>query len=428
MAIQNPIDQVHNYLAKAEVRQLKKDAHADVVIIGGGMAGLSAAQRFHEKGCSVIVIEKNFCASGASGKSSGFITPDSEYPLHEFVDRYGKKKAQSLWEFVGEGVRAIGSTIERHGIACDYQKQDTLVMASSPKDFMLQIKPEHEIRLLCGYDSVLYDANELERAIGGKGYHGGVSYGKTFGINGYQYLQGLKKILQDLGVAVYEETPAIKLDPHLVTTPYGTIRAGKVVLCTDRFIPELHKLTYEIYPIQTFLMVSAPLTEREIAAIFPAGPMMVWDTALIYTYFRITGENRLMLGGSTLMGTYAGKAQHDNMHAFAKLQAYFKTRFPQVSPQFEYIWPGLIGVSKDIIPLAGRDAQDSSLYYVGAAAGLPWAAALGRYSADALIDGRSEFDEFFSPYRPFRFGHFSQALLGTRLTFALSHITSIHSF
>lgn len=428
MAILNPIDQVHTYLPSIEVQQLKHDAQADVVIIGGGMAGLSAAQQFRKKGCSVIVLEKNFCAAGASGKSSGFITPDSEFPLHVLGERYGKEKAQGLWEFVGEGVQSIRSNIEDFNIACDYQKQDTLVLASSPKDFVRQIKPEHEMRLRCGYDSVLYQADGLSKVVGSTKYYGGVRYSNTFGINGYLYLQGLKKVLQDSGVAIYEETPAIKLEPNQVTTPYGIIRADKVVLCTDRFIPELHKLTYEIYPIQTFLMVSAPLTDGEIAAIFPGKLMMAWDTALIYTYFRITGEKRLMLGGSHLMNTYAGKEQHGNMRAFAKLQTYFKTRFPQITPQFEYLWPGLIGVSKDILPLAGRDAQDASLYYVGAAAGLPWAAALGRYSADALIDGRSEFDDFFSPYRHFRFGHCSQAVLGTRLTFALSHITSVHSF
>lgn len=426
--IQSPIDQVHTYLAKPDVSQLKKDAHADVVIIGAGMAGLSAAQRFHEKGYSVIVIEKNFCGAGASGKSSGFITPDSEFPLHALVDRYGKEKAQKLWEFVKGGVGSIESNIKQFGISCDYQKQDTLVLASSAKDFIKQIKPEHEARLLCGYDSTLYEVQELKHAIAGQGYYGGVRYSNTFGINVFQYLQGLKKALQNSGVAIYEETPAIKLDPQLVTTPYGTIRAGNIVLCTDRFIPQLHKLTYEIYPIQTFLMVSAPLTEQEIASIFPDNPMLVWDTALIYTYFRIIGENRLMIGGSTLMGTYAGKEQHNNMRAFSKLQSYFKKRFPQVSPQFEYLWPGLIGVSKDIIPLAGRDAQDPTLYYVGAAAGLPWAAALGKYAADAMIEGRSECDNFFSPYRHFRFGHCSQALLGSRLTFALSHVTSLHSF
>ncbi len=423
-----PIDQVYTYLPKTKIAQLKGDAQCDVVIIGGGIAGISAAQKFKEKGCSVILIEKSFCGAGASGKSSGFITPDSEIPLHALIDRFGIEKAKGMWDFVQMGVDVIKNNIETYGIDCDYRTEDTLVLANSQKDFNTMIKAEHEARLACGYQSTLYQKDALSNVIGAQGFYGAIRYGNTFGINGYQYLQGAKKMLQDVGVVVFEETPAIALEPHQVITPYGTIKANYVLLCTDRFIPELHRLTYEIFPIQTFLMMSAPLTDAEIKGIFTESPMMAWDTALIYTYFRITGDNRLMVGGSTLLGTYAGYAQHDNVRGFSRLQNYIKARFPSVKPQFEYLWPGLIGVSKDILPLAGRDAKDPSLYYVGAAAGLPWAAALGCYAADALTDGRSDHDDCFNPYRPFKFGKNVQTILGNRLTFALSHVTTLSSF
>lgn len=423
-----PIDQVYTYLPKTKNIPLKGDAHCDVVIIGGGMAGISAAQKFKEKGCSVILIEKSFCGAGASGKSSGFITPDSEIPLHALIDRLGIEKAKGMWDFVQMGVDAIKNNIETHGIACDYRTEDTLVLAGSLKDFNTMTIAEHQARIACGYQSTLYQKDELSKVVGAQGFYGAIRYGNTFGINGYQYLQGAKAILQDSGVSVFEETPAIALEPHKAITPYGTITAKYVVLCTDRFIPELHKLTYEIFPIQTFLMISASLSDVDVKAIFTQSPMMAWDTALIYTYFRITADNRLMVGGSTLLGTYAGYAQHDNVHGFSRLQNYVNARFPSVKPQFEYMWPGLIGVSKDILPLAGRDAQDPSLYYIGAAAGLPWAAALGCYAADSLIDGRTDYDVSFNPYRSFKFGRGVQTILGNRLTFALSHVTTLSSF
>lgn len=423
-----PQDVVFWYLPKKEVIQLKTDARADVVIVGGGMAGITAAQSFRNKGSSVILIEKNLCGSGASGKSSGFITPDSEFSLHHFVKRYGIPAARKLWECGLWGVSLIEQNIINYSLSCEYQKQGTLVVAQSAKDFTEEIEAEHHARIELGYESHLFDKAELPTLLASEGYHGGVRYSGTFGINGFQYLQGMVDILRQQGVEIYEETPAVSIGEHSVTTPFGTISADQIVLCTDRYTPQLGKLTYDLYHAQTTLLLSAPLTDAQVAAIFPRGPLMTWDTDLIYQYWRIVGDNRLLIGGSTILQTYASKAIHDNRTLYKKLTSYFKEKFPQVTPQFEYMWPGLIGVSKDILPLVGKDAQQKNLYYVVAAAGLPWAASLGSYAADAVIDNRSDLDEYFSPYRQFTFGPTAQKLLGTRLTFALSHVTSLNSF
>ena len=426
MGLNSPLDEVLWYLPPHHIKQLRSDVSADVVIIGGGMAGLTAAQAFAKKGCSVIVLEKSFCGAGASGKSSGFITPDSEFSLGSFVERYGPEKARLLWEFVISGVTHIKHTIENYEIACNYAVQDTLVVASTKQDYEKILVPEYTARMHLGYDTVLYP--ELSGVLNTEHYHGGISYGDTFGINGYQYLQALKKTLADQSVMIYEETPGLELKKQLVITPYAQVKAQYVVLCMDRFTPDLGALSTEIYHVQTFLMASDQLTDRERASIFPQKPYMIWDTDLLYQYYRITRDNRMLLGGATLTQTYASKAHHDNTAMYAKLTSYWASKFPQVKPQFRYMWPGLIGVSKDIMPLAGRDTHDASRYYVAAAAGLPWAAALGSYAADVLLDGRSELDEYFNPYRHFTFGPGIQRILGTRLTFALSHVTSLKSF
>lgn len=98
-----------------------------------------------------------------------------------------------------------------------------------------------------------------------------------------------------------------------------------------------------------------------------------------------------------------------------------QTQFPTLSIQFEYLWPGLIGISKDIMPIAGRDATIPSIYYIGAAAGLPIAAALGNYAAEHIIHGRTDLDRFFNHYRSFPINNYAQAILGRKISFALSN-------
>ena len=81
----------------------------------------------------------------------------------------------------------------------------------------------------------------------------------------------------------------------------------------------------------------------------------------------------------------------------------------------------MLGVSKDLLPIIGPDANNDCVFYVGAATGLPWAAALGNYAADHALYSRNEFDKDFSPQRHFIISPRVQSFLTTPLTYAISH-------
>ncbi len=422
-----PIQQVYWYINKPLNPPLKENITVDVLIIGGGMAGLSAAQAFHEKGLRVALIEKNFCGAGASGKSSGFITPDSEFALHNLIDFYGNEVGKRLWEFSSNGVALIEKNIHQHKISCDYQKQNTLVIASSHHAFNSSIKAEYQARKQFNYAATLYEKDRVPSILGSSSYYGAIEYPDTFGIHAYAYCQEMKTILTNAGVLLYEDTPLTSFTTNGAQTPHATITADKVIVCIDRFINDYAKLLSQVYHVQTFLMMSEPVSDQVINALFPARKFMVWDTNLIYNYFRCTGDNRLMLGGARLLSTYAPREHYHNKKIIKKLSSYFKKSFPQVDIQFNYIWPGLIGITKDIMPIAGPDKQHPHIYYISGAAGLPWAAALGVYSAQHILENRTDLDVVFSPERHFALGSCAQKLLGTPLTFALCNFMRTRS-
>lgn len=423
-----PTDQVFWYLNCYEPsKKLDGEIITDILIVGGGMAGLHAAQAFNEEGLSVVLIEKNFCGSGATGKSSGFITPDSEYSLSDLIRIYGKDDARKLWELVKFGVDSISANIIKYNLDCDFTAQDTLIVALNKKDYEEDIITEHKNRLNFGYDSFLYDEQSLKLIMGSDKYAGAVRYSNTFGINGYKYCQGLKKVLENLGVQIFEDTPAIEILDNSVKTTYGLVKAKKIIICTDAFTPKLGKLTSEIYHAQTFLMLSQVIDKKISDTIFPKQKYMVWDTSLIYNYFRLTDDNRLMLGGASLFYTYSSSEVHNSKYMASNLSNYFKNKFGVEVP-FEYMWPGIIGITKDIMPISGFDTQNKNLYYIAGCAGLPWASALGRYSAQAILYNQNEFDEFFSPNRKFLISGVLQKVLGTKLTFAISNFMRVGSF
>lgn len=332
-----PENQVFWYLNNSiKTPPLRQNISTEIAIIGGGMAGLSAAQAFINKGCKVVLIEKNYCGAGASGKSSGFITPDSELSLFELEHMFGAQAGKKIWKLIGLGVGIISDNIKKYAIECDYQIQDTLILANTERAFINDIKKEYDKRKQAELSSILYTQNEIQNVIGSSKYVGGISYGGTFGIRAYQYCLAMKKVLQEMGAHIFEDTPALEIKEKKVITPHAVISAKHIILCTDYFEPAAHLLWDKIYHVQTFLMLSAPLSEAQVAHIFPAQRFMVWDTDMIYHYFRLTGDNRLMLGGSDILYTYAKTETYNCARIAKKLMNYFSEKFPMVSLQFEY--------------------------------------------------------------------------------------------
>jgi gamma-glutamylputrescine oxidase len=413
-----PQDQVFWYLNRTSTPACHENITTDVAIIGGGMAGLSAAQAFATKGKKVVLLEQYYCGSGATGKSSGFITPNAELSFTDFSTQYNPEIARTIWDFITNGVEDIRNNIKQHNFPCDYASQDTLMVAND-KRALKSLEIEYNNLSRAGYKTAFYTQDTIRNSINSDRYYGGVGYAETFGINGYLYCQEMKKLLQKNGVTIFEDTTATALNDHIITTPHAQITAEHIIVCTDRFMPELGLLTQDVYHAQTFLMLSEPLTDAQRQAIFPASNLLVWDSDLVYTYLRITPHNQLLLGGGSLFTTYATHAMHDSKYMFNKLTRYFDKKFPGLAIQFKQMWPGLIGLSKDIAPIAGRDKDRSHIYYIAAAAGLPIAAALGRYSAENVLESNTTLDAYFSPYRLYPIGGITQSILGTKLTFAL---------
>lgn len=416
-----PQDQVFWYLQREKTNPLRRDRKFDIVVVGGGMAGLSAAQSFAQKGLKVALLEQYYCGSGASGKSSGFITPDAELSLSDFTNKFGKTRAKNIWELITSGVHTIKNNIHTNSLDCDYLIEDTLIVANS-RFTIKQIKQEHKTRLEMGYESNYYNQQQLPTIIGSEKYFAGVSYSGNFAINSYAYCQGIKKVLQEIGVEIFEETPVLELTDTGVRTQYAQIKADYTIVCTDRFVPDLCKLQNEVYHAQNFLLISQVLTDEQIKLIFPQKKLMAWDTDIIYTYFRLTGDNRLIVGGGSVLNTYAKNEIHHSKYIYNKLTHYFNKKFPNVCIQFEQFWPGLIGLSKDIMPIAGFDKDQKNIYYITACAGLPIAAALGNYSAERIVNKYTEFDDIFDPYRKYPIGSIAQSIIGTKAAFALSNL------
>src|SRR3954470_699245 len=185
---------------------LNQDIRCDVLIVGGGFAGVAAAIEFLKTGHKVVLLEKNILGGSSSGRSAGFLTPDSELELHQLVRRYGVKAAGEIWNAPLRGIERLVANIQKHNVECGLLKQDSLFLGLG-KGGMEAVKSEEQCRKDVGFnDQKVYDEQALKGIIGAKGYTGGIRYGGTYGINPMACLQGFKNLLVDNGMQIYEST------------------------------------------------------------------------------------------------------------------------------------------------------------------------------------------------------------------------------
>lgn len=397
----------------------------EVAIVGAGIAGLTTAYFLNQAGYKVILIEKEFCGAGASGKSSGFISPDSELQLTNFISKVGLTEAINLWEFSWSGVTIIRDIISKYSIDCHYMGQDAGLIATNWLG-LRDIKKEYINRSSNNYKVSLY-TNNIKDIIGSDKYYGGLIQPNCFSITSYLYCQELKNILLSKGVEIYENTPLIKIETkeNSLITPNGKIKYDKTVLCLDKYLPEFNIIKQDIYQASTFLMISKPLTDNVINKIFPKNPLMVSDTSLVFNYYRMTPDNRLLLGGAPLFATYSSCPIKYINQAKNKLTKYFQNHFPEIvnvnNDFFEYIWGGQMGITKDLIPIIG---QEHNLYYISGATGLSWASALAKYMSNKIDFNDTSLDKYFTHDRKYTISNSLQNIIGTKATFALNNFLS----
>ena len=393
-------------------------------MVGGGAAGLAVAARLAGTGKKVVLLEGNICGGSSTGKSAGFLTPDSELELSQLVRRFGKQGARDLWDVPVRGIERMLELIKKGGFECDLQKQDSLFLGKGQAGIKA-VREENSSRRTLGYQSQVYMEDELRSVIGSREYTAAVRYRDTYGVDGLRYAQGVKGMLIDEGVDVYESSRAVAFSDHTVKTHMGSVTADQIVFCADKLGPELSPYSWNVYHEQTFLSITEPLSPREQDTLFPAEPFQCWDSDLVYSYYRLTGTKRLLLGGGSLLTTYA-RNDSTTSGVIDHVISGFKTMFPRLSSlRFIQYWMGRIDMTRDLLPTVLKEEKAPWVHRVLGCVGLPWATFCGDFVARQVLaeamTGDEKYYRYFNIDRKFLVPIWLEKIIGKRLAFPLNN-------
>jgi glycine/D-amino acid oxidase-like deaminating enzyme len=365
---------------------------ADLAIVGGGFTGLWTALLARERDPSrdVVILEARTSGWAASGRNGGFCSASLTHGLGNGLARFPAE--MPLLERLGaENLREIAETVARHNIDCDFSLTGELNVATAPWQLGGLAEEAAAARAL-GHDAEVLDAAAVRAELDSPLFAGGIRYaGGTAMVEPGRLAWGLRRACLEAGVRIYEHTPACSLadaGPALVlTTPYGSVRAGQVALGTGAFRPLLRRIGNFVIPVYDYALMTEPLSGAQLASLGWKDRRGAADLGNQFHYFRLTRDDRILWGGYDAV-YYNGGRIHDEQGwrpaTFAKLAAHFFATFPQLEGvSFTHAWGGVIDTCSRFCAFFGT-AYRGRLAYAAGYTGLGVGAT--RFGAQVMLD------------------------------------------
>lgn len=380
----------------AQYPALKGEHEADVCIVGGGLAGLTAARELARAGRRVVVLESERVGWGASGRNGGFVSPGYAASLSLISLYAGAERAKALYKLSIEGAEMVRTNVDALGIsdACKPVHGKIGVMRYPARDALMQRRDQ--LAEDFGY-TVEYMPREAVRAVlHSDKYFDALYDPQAFHFHPLNYARALARDIVAHGGAVFENSAAIGavLDApeKRLRTIGGSVRVRDVVLAgggyTTDLVPELRRA---YLPIATYVLLTEPAPEKIAQAV--TSPCAISDNRRANDYYRLVdGGKRLLWGGRIT----TRRAEPRDLAAL--LRKTMVSTYPRLSDlRVEIAWSGLMSYARHLMPQIGR--LRDGVYYCTAFGGhgLNTTAIGGRVVAEA-ITGESDRIRLYEPF------------------------------
>ncbi|MEE2951858.1 MAG: FAD-dependent oxidoreductase [Pseudomonadota bacterium] len=373
---------------RVESRPLAADADADLVVIGAGFTGSSAALEASRRGASVVLLEAETVSYGGSGRNVGLVNAGLWLPPKDVIAAMGEAAGSRLLSALGEGPRTVFERIETYGIDCEATRGGTLHLAHSPAGFAeLEKRCRQGNRI--GAPLRLIDAEETAKRTGSQAFHGALLDPRAGTIQPRAYATGLARAAVEAGTRLQVASPVTRIERGdgvwIVHANGHRVTAKALLLATNAYHRDLMGIETPHYvKVGYSQFATEPLSEAALERVL-AGGEGCWDTALVMSSFRLDKAGRMIIGG---VGNAAGLGApiHANW-ARRKL----RSLFPELGDlTFEYGWQGFIAMTGDHIPKLIEFGPSAYAAFGYSGRGIAPGTVIGTTAAEALLENRPE--------------------------------------
>lgn len=326
---------------------LDTDTSCDVVIVGGGYTGLSAAVHLAKAGVDVVLLEQHRLGDGASGRNGGQMGTGQRIPLDEMESALGWTRAKALFDLGEEAKAHLLDFTAANGIDIDFVPGQ-LSVAHKQRYVAEYRKYADYMRERAGYEHIAFmDAAETADRVGSVRYFGGVRDMGTGHIHPFKLLTGTARVAAQAGARLFENSPATgmvrKTGKVVVTTPKGAITADKALLAVNAYGGDLEPVSAaHVMPIGSFIGATVPLPAD--SPVLPGGEA-VDDSRFVVRYFRKSKDGRLLFGGREIYST------NDPLGITDQIRQQIAEVYPALRDiEITHAWGGYVGITMPRMP------------------------------------------------------------------------------
>ena len=321
----------------------------DVLVIGGGIAGLTTALHLTEAGVGTVLLEAGQPGDGATGWSGGVVAPDHIRHTPETIGRVlGRAAAEKLTRMVGTSGRGLFDLIARHDIACEARQDGFYAPAHNATLAETQRRVANQWSSR-GYKVAFVKGERIGPAFGAERYVGALHFAEGGSVNPLGYARGLAAAAQRLGAGVFADSRVLDLarrgDRWVARTAGGTVSARRLVLAANGGNAALHPaLRRTALPLHVIQFATAPLSASERAAILPEGGAFTDKVPYLFTA-RIDAHGHLI---SAFPTSYLVKGQRAHLREARRRVIQHFAALPD--PRIDYLWEGVAWLNSSFLP------------------------------------------------------------------------------
>lgn len=374
--------------------QLAENLDVDVVVIGGGIMGVTAAYLLKQAGKTVALIERSRLATVDTGHTTAHLTAVTDLRLQDIAKTFGKEAARATWDAGSAAIDQIVTNIRRLDIACDFRWLPGYLHApvdQAPDDRAVQeLRHEAELAGELGIAATYLSAVPFfERP--------GVKFSQQALFHPRKYLAALAKNIPGEGSHVFESSEVEEIEDEPLS-----VKAGKFkVRCRYLILATHTPLTGNTSALRALLFQTklALYSSYAIGAKIPANTLpsaLYWDTSEPYSYLRVEpkgGYDYAIFGGED----HKTGQETDTAAIFRRLEMRFRKYVP--GAEVDHRWSGQVIETNDGLPFIGETAENQFTATGFAGNGMTFGTLGATMAVDAVLKRKNPWQELFEVHR-----------------------------